>query len=122
MTANEISTSVSLPLKDRCHVFYFPDATCDTLKAIMNKYIENKLQQIIYAPLTVEKRSLYLMVEILYEKGVYSIRKHEEVANYALRLGLIHYLENNVETITVNMDYFQKAIDSVSVEKRKIGF
>ena len=122
MTANEIATSVSVPLKDRCHVFYFPDASCETMKTIVGKYTESKLKQRIYSHLTVETMALHRTIELLFEKGIHSIRKHEEVVNLALRLVLIYYLENNEETVSVNMDFFQEAINSISVEKRKIGF
>ena len=123
MTAN-IPESIPAALRDRALVYSFPDVERERMRTIINKYALDKLSSRYLNKLRIDGLLLDSYVEKLYNVGVHSIRKHQQMVDGVLRQGYRKYLmDERIKEVQLEERMFEEQFDMIAVSrKRFVGF
>ncbi|MBR1797554.1 MAG: AAA family ATPase [Clostridiales bacterium] len=122
-TANDL-TRINPILVDRCTVIRFPNANKERIKAIMAKYVNNKLSGTCYKLISIDMKLMNKYIDILVDHDVTSLRKHQQLIEIVLQNALnVALTSQGNDKTEVTEQMFREASEAIlGIEKHKIGF
>ncbi len=123
-TGNDLK-AVNPILADRCTIIRYPNPTPERMKSILKKYTDRRLAEKTYRMISIDEKLMNETVDLLIEKGVSSIRKHQEVVESVINRAFTVAVESaKRRTVSATREMFDEAVaEIIGVDnRRKAGF
>lgn len=122
LTGNDMER-ISEPLRDRCMIFEYPDASVQQVFSICKKYCEQLMVKNNYARRVILDESiLHEGIQRLYSYE-HSIRQHKKMIDSVLGKANIHSLESGGKAVRVSLEAFENDIAHGDARSgKRIGF
>jgi len=117
--------TLSEPFRDRCSIIEFHAVEPDRLNRILLEYASSALARFYKGKVVFDPHILANASEQLYRSGVTSIRQHQQLVDYGLKLAYCRYLESRSDAPAPVLEAeLTRQIEASSGRRgmRKIGF